>query len=621
MRNAGINLENIFNQNSIGEKAIYDESVKTKINQEKILNKTKQAKKNVEKEVQSVNQKQKKIYETLEGYYSSVSLLLQKINVQDDPEIIRKVVQIALKTVKDAYSQTIKADKEVEKAILKAQNNIKNNITDSTFLKELQNITKMDLKTPSIIFQRRGNSLATKTDSEKKINAESQQIISQAFRDILRVAQGMIDVNGKDLNSIVSAVQHTSIKNAKIGYSDTSYIKNKLLKIEEQLYAYLESINTDANKELTDREKEHLRNVAKGEAYELLKHLSLNSNGKLVLQKFTTKKNTKIFSGSAAAALGKVTEKTFSGKPQDINLTQFLTDKNIQSLFTGGSVLCRTQYSLNEKISTTLDTPLKFDTNGFDFFNSTQITGTNVLRTKSGIDGKIDTIEKVSGKNNKNFIIAYSDKFVGGKGMMNISLIKNGASLISSLDLFINNPNREIMSQLYAAATSLTNASVIATDAERANLKIIADQVLSSFFMDMAFDASNFEMQLQESIQEAGLTDSYGTKDNVLYVMRATNTYQPASNILTYMIKKLNEISNSLLGKGQVDINNIVKSEIVYDTSAPGMDPGSLWDQGRHAVPNNNYKDARWAYVAAQAAENTKISASLNMALLNQFIF
>ena len=67
MRNAGINLENIFNQNSIGEKAIYDESVKTKINQEKILNKTKQAKKNVEKEVQSVNQKQKKIYETLEG--------------------------------------------------------------------------------------------------------------------------------------------------------------------------------------------------------------------------------------------------------------------------------------------------------------------------------------------------------------------------------------------------------------------------------------------------------------------------------------------------------------------------------------------------------------------------
>ena len=97
--------------------------------------------------------------------------------------------------------------------------------------------------------------------------------------------------------------------------------------------------------------------------------------------------------------------------------------------------------------------------------------------------------------------------------------------------------------------------------------------------------------------------------------MRVTNTYHPASHVLATTLKSL-----EAQGQQTQILKDIIKSDIQYDESLTGMGSGSLWEAARKKYPNNNYRDARWGYVAAQVAENTKIKATLNVAAMNAFM-
>lgn len=618
MSAAGIKLTEIFNKGSLGAEAFYDAEMRDRINLEELQNGLNRIKSKTESNQNNLYQKQKKVYETLESYYQEISSLIQHINVEENPKKNQKALQQAIEKVDKTYAEIIKTDKEVASLIEKAKKNIQDNILNDSFVKVLQNIQKLNIKTPNLSFQRNGTSLKVKSDNDIPITKESVKIINEAFAKILKTAQGIVDTEGKSLEKIISGIKYTSKTNAEKHLSDNSYMKNQLLVIKEQLLAYLQEINKDV-KEESERKNDILDKIATKQAYQLLNNIVIK-NGKISLPKFTIKERHELYTSNTAAALGTTIEKTFAGKPQDLNLEKFLQGKE-NVLFAGGTILARTQFTLNENISKTLDGKIQFDTSNFSAFDALESQKNQLYKTKSGAAGKIDNIEKVMGKVNgkdKGFIIAYSDKFVSGFGMTGVSLIKDNSNLISSLDLFVNSPNSAIMNKLYQTAISLSSASVDSSESKQKEYQKIASKILSGFFMEMAFDSANFESQIQSAIDSSGLTQTYGTNDNVLYVMRVTNTYHPASHILTSIITCLKAMADDIEKSGK--ISNIVKASIQYDQSSSGMEKGSLWDQARHAIPSNKNRDARWSYVAAQAAKNTHISASVNIAVLNRFM-
>lgn len=604
MKDAGINLKKVFNANSITGQAYYDKNYVAN------LSKLSQKLGKLEENKRKWSEKQDKIYQEAEKYYREISLRIQDLDIAKMPSEIAESKMSDVFQEVDSLTDFIETkSKELNNIHKNAKKNIMSNLSDENFIKSLQSIYGQDVKMPQIIIERQGS-------SNFKTEGANEKLAAAIFTSLRNILSGFGDIKTEeDFQAAIKGIQNTTYAKANIlGKTFNSQMKGELKKIKNELAEYIKIINS--NLKNSEKNDKYINELAKRKVNELLNNLQFK-NGTISFPKFTLTEDRTLTTTNAKAALGNVMEVSFSSSGKDLSLVDLLQKEDVSALFAGKDLFKRAQFKLNGKIEKNL-VDLGLDAN-LTFSPFEQDENNKLLsKTLPSKQGKIDNIEKIE-KNGKKFLIVYSDKFVDAySGMTNVHIlggIENAPSLMNSLDLFINNNNNALIQQLYTAAISLSSASVYNSEDKREQLKQIADQVLSAHFLDIAFDASNFELQLNQTLEENGLNQENNGTYNVLYVMRVTNTYHPASHVLATILKSL-----ETQGQQTQILKNIIKSDIQYDTSLAGMGEGSLWETARKKYPNENSRNARWGYVAAQVAENTKIKATLNVAAMNRFM-
>lgn len=212
-----------------------------------------------------------------------------------------------------------------------------------------------------------------------------------------------------------------------------------------------------------------------------------------------------------------------------------------------------------------------------------------------------DFVRLVSKEDNEEYILAFSDKLYssfGNFGTGNIHIVNN-SNLLNSKDLFQGADSSMPVDSLFFTMLNMSTASIYSDEGTKESIRKYVQNMISAHFADLAFNKSNFIKTFNEN-----------RDDNVLYISNINNFYVPASRTLQAVKRQLEA--------GDL-IEQVVKAEVQFDTAHSGS---GLYEAALAAVPPRGYidsnKDARWAYVANQVAQNTKINVSMNLGALAQ---
>lgn len=211
------------------------------------------------------------------------------------------------------------------------------------------------------------------------------------------------------------------------------------------------------------------------------------------------------------------------------------------------------------------------------------------------VQDKVDNVIKLVNKT-QSFYLAFSDKLrsPGGGGLTDIPIIDD-SNLLNSLDIFnkTSSSYSGLTSQMLFFMLNQSTASVLRSESSQDTFKKMIENMIASYFFEMAFNAENF-------VENFFPDKTQG--NNVLYLMSVNNSYAPSFTVMKGIIGQL---------KNQNFIEDIVKAEINFDTSYTSM---GLFTEALMKYPYKNQKSARWNYVANCVAANTSLKASINMA-------
>ena len=214
-----------------------------------------------------------------------------------------------------------------------------------------------------------------------------------------------------------------------------------------------------------------------------------------------------------------------------------------------------------------------------------------VKKVQDKVDNVIELINKT-----QSFYLAFSDKLrsPGGGGLTDIPIIDD-SNLLNSLDIFnkTNSSYSGLTSQMLFFMLNQSTASVLRNKSSQDSFKKMIENMIASYFFEMAFNAENF---VENFFQDKTYSN------NVLYLMSVNNSYAPSFTVMNGVLKQL---------KNQDFIEDIVKAEVNFDTSYTSM---GLFTEALMKYPYRNQKSARWNYVANCVAANTSLKASINMA-------
>lgn len=243
----------------------------------------------------------------------------------------------------------------------------------------------------------------------------------------------------------------------------------------------------------------------------------------------------------------------------------------------------------------------------------------NDLKQIREVQDKVDNVLTLQDTNNGEiYNIAYSEKFYNaGDGPHNFTKLAmiNHSNMLNSLDLFTGAAGLDssVTDQLIIMMVNLSSASVLSNATQREALKDTVQDMVSTYILQEAFNASNFENFFQTQVLQ-DTSNSSNTK--TLYVMNANNTYASAWRIMYGVLEQL---------KHRDIMEQVVSAELTFDTSHTGY---GLFLESLAAVPvepgtdgsmdTDARKDERWNYVSAQVLQQTSINVSLNIAALGQ---
>ena len=214
-----------------------------------------------------------------------------------------------------------------------------------------------------------------------------------------------------------------------------------------------------------------------------------------------------------------------------------------------------------------------------------------VKKVQDKVDNVIELINKT-----QSFYLAFSDKLrsPGGGGLTDIPIIDD-SNLLNSLDIFnkTSSSYSGLTSQMLFFMLNQSTASVLRNKSSQDSFKKMIENMIASYFFEMAFNAENF---VENFFQDKTYSN------NVLYLMSVNNSYAPSFTVMNGVLKQL---------KNQDFIEDIVKAEVNFDTSYTSM---GLFTEALMKYPYRNQKSARWNYVANCVAANTSLKASINMA-------
>ena len=214
-----------------------------------------------------------------------------------------------------------------------------------------------------------------------------------------------------------------------------------------------------------------------------------------------------------------------------------------------------------------------------------------VKKVQDKVDNVIELINKT-----QSFYLAFSDKLrsPGGGGLTDIPIIDD-SNLLNSLDIFnkTSSSYSGLTSQMLFFMLNQSTASVLRNKSSQDSFKKMIENMIASYFFEMAFNAENF---VENFFQDKTYNH------NVLYLMSVNNSYAPSFTVMNGVLKQL---------KNQDFIEDIVKAEVNFDTSYTSM---GLFTEALMKYPYRNQKSARWNYVANCVAANTSLKASINMA-------
>ena len=214
-----------------------------------------------------------------------------------------------------------------------------------------------------------------------------------------------------------------------------------------------------------------------------------------------------------------------------------------------------------------------------------------VKKVQDKVDNVIELINKT-----QSFYLAFSDKLrsPGGGGLTDIPIIDD-SNLLNSLDIFNKTSfsYSGLTSQMLFFMLNQSTASVLRNKSSQDSFKKMIENIIASYFFEMAFNAENF---VENFFQDKTYNN------NVLYLMSVNNSYAPSFTVMKGVLKQL---------KNQDFIEDIVKAEVNFDTSYTSM---GLFTEALMKYPYRNQKSARWNYVANCVAANTSLKASINMA-------
>ena len=214
-----------------------------------------------------------------------------------------------------------------------------------------------------------------------------------------------------------------------------------------------------------------------------------------------------------------------------------------------------------------------------------------VKKVQDKVDNVIELINKT-----QSFYLAFSDKLrsPGGGGLTDIPIIDD-SNLLNSLDIFnkTSSSYSGLTSQMLFFMLNQSTASVLRNKSSQDTFKKMIENMIASYFFEMAFNAENF---VENFFQDKTYNN------NVLYLMSVNNSYAPSFTVMNGVLKQL---------KNQDFIEDIVKAEVNFDTSYTSM---GLFTEALMKYPYRNQKSARWNYIANCVAANTSLKASINMA-------
>ena len=235
------------------------------------------------------------------------------------------------------------------------------------------------------------------------------------------------------------------------------------------------------------------------------------------------------------------------------------------------------------------------------------------------VQDKVDNVLTVQDTNNGEiYNIAYSEKFYNaGDGPFNFTKLAmiNHSNMLNSLDLFtgVAGLDGSVTNQLITMMVNLSSASVLSNATQRNALKDTVQDMVSTYILQEAFNASNFEKIFPEQILH---DTSHASNTKTLYVMNVNNTYASSWRIMYGVLEQL---------KHRDVMEQVVSAELTFDTSHTGY---GLFLESLAAVPvvpsadgssdTDARKDERWNYVSAQVLQQTSINVNLNLAALGQ---
>lgn len=278
--------------------------------------------------------------------------------------------------------------------------------------------------------------------------------------------------------------------------------------------------------------------------------------------------------------------------------------------FIKGNVAQAQDYELKKMLS---------DSEAIDKLYTTARKKYNDLKQIRGVQDKVDNVLTLQDTNNGEiYNIAYSEKFYNaGEGVHNFTKLAmiNHSNMLNSLDLFTGAAGLDssITNQLITMMVNLSSASVLSNAHQRDALKNTVQDMVSTYILQEAFNASNFEKFFQEQVLQ---DTSNPSNTKTLYVMNVNNTYASSWRIMYGVLEQL---------KHRDIMEQVVSAELTFDTSHTGY---GLFLESLAAVPvvpgtdgssdTDARKDERWNYVSAQVLQQTSINVSLNIAALGQ---